>query len=213
MKKYIYFVLLLLCCMCSNDLKENKTDIFDDEETTVLDNEAKLKQLYNDTIIPLFSDYNAIDIPIEFQIIKDDMGINAGASFGYVEVSMGLVNLSKKSIQLFALTHEVAHIATLPQARLFHLEGYVTNGAFVNEYQKSEYLADLIAIHLIKTKAPIYFEALKEDLAYLKLILGGETFTHPSGANRLKEINKYITLSNTKTSAIAFKELYVEIWF
>lgn len=198
--------------MCSKDLKENKTDLFEDEETTVLDNETKLKQLYYNTIIPLFSDYNSIDIPSEFQIIKDDMSIDAGASFGYVEVSMGLVNLPKESIQLFALTHEVAHIATLNQARLFNLEGYVTNGAFVNQYKKSEYLADLIAIHLIKTKAPIYFETLQENFNYLKRILGGETFTHPSGINRLKEINKYITLSNTSTSDIAFKELYLKIW-
>ncbi|MFB9052056.1 hypothetical protein ACFFVB_03090 [Formosa undariae] len=212
MKKYMYFMLFLVFFTCNKDSKENKTEVDEDQETCALDKEDKLKQLYNATVIPLFSGYNDIDIPTEFQIIEDEMGIDAGASFGYVEVSMGLINVSEESIQLFALTHEVAHIATLSQARLFNLDGYVSSGPETNEYRKSEYLADLIAIHLIKSQEPVYFESLTKNFQELMNILGSGSFTHPSGPNRIKAMQNYIALSNAKTETIAFKALYINIW-
>ena len=208
----MYLVLFLMFFTCSKDTKENKNELPEDQETIVLDQEEKLKDLYNSTVIPLFSGYKDIDIPVEFQIIEDEMGVDAGASFGYVEVSMGLINVSEESIQLFALTHEVAHIATLSQARAFNLEGYVSSGPDMNEYIRSEYLADLIAIHLIKSQEPVYFELLTDHFQDLIKILGGGTFTHPSGVNRIKAMQDYITLSDAKTEAMAFKDLYLKIW-
>ncbi|WP_434037196.1 hypothetical protein [Formosa sp. 4Alg 33] len=212
MKKFMYFIMFLVFFTCSKDSKENKAEVNEDQETCILDKEDKLKQLYNATVIPLFSAYTDIDIPVEFHVREDEMGIDAGASFGYVEVSMGLINVSEESIQLFALTHEVAHIATLSQARLFNLDGYVSSGPETNEYIKSEYLADLIAIHLIKSQEPVYFESLTKNFQELINILGGGTFTHPSGVNRIKAMQTYITLSNTQTEADAFKTLYLKIW-
>ncbi|SIQ02246.1 M48 family metalloprotease [Maribacter ulvicola] len=209
MKTYIYILLVLIFIGCSNDGKNSQLE---QEEEVVLTKEEKLIQLYNTTLVPLFSRYEALEIPSEFQIIEQDLGVNAGAAFGYVEVSRGLVNCTEESIQLFALTHEVAHIATLHQASLFNLEGFLSEGPQLNAYKKAEYLADLIAVHLIKSKAPLFFEDLKSNFHILKLILGSETFTHPSGTDRIKQINKYINLSTTKTNNIAFKELYLNIW-
>jgi len=198
--------------MCACNSNTSNEVILPENEIIPLTKEEEIIKLYNQSVLPLYKEYSDVEIPTEFKIDKNDLGINAGASFGYVEVSQGLINLTKKDIQLFALTHEVAHIVTLSQANKFNLQGSIPENGHINEYKKSEYLADLIAIHLIKSQNSLYFQSIKNNFNILKSILGTETYTHPSGENRVKLMNDYIELSKRKIETIAFKEIYLKIW-
>jgi len=196
--------------MCACNSNSSNEVILPENEIIPLTKEEEIIKLYNESVLPLFKEYSDVEIPTEFKIDKNDLGINAGASFGYVEVSQGLINLTKQDIQLFALAHEVAHIVTISQARLFGLQGSIPKGTVTNEYKKAEYLADLIAIHLINTKLNNEFHLLKSNFPYLQNLLGGASFTHPSGIDRINSINMY--LENTLVSDKAFKINFLRIW-
>ena len=169
-------------------------------------------KLYNESVFPLFKNYKNVVVPTDFKVDKDDLSINAGASFGYVEVSQGLVNVTKEHIQLFALSHEVAHIVTISQARTFGLQGSIPKGIITNDYKKAEYLADLIAIHLIKTELNKAYHLLSADFVFLENLLGGSTFTHPSGKERINEIQTYLKETILTDNEDAFRTNFIRIW-
>ena len=121
-------------------------------------------------------------------------------------------DLENEAIQLFALTHEVAHMATLPQAKIFNLAATIPKGNSTNDYQKAEYLADLIAIHLIHLKKPEKFKLIQGDFEILQEIFGGEVFSHPSGQKRILSMKLYIEDDHSKDEALAFKERFLAIW-
>ena len=147
-----------------------------------------------------------------FKIDAKDNSINAGASFGYVEVSNGLINYEDKEIQTFVLAHEVAHIVTLKQANIFNLEGAIPKGTITNDYKKSEFLADLIAFHFINLQENKTSKALANKLATLETLLGSETFTHPSGKNRIKQLTTYLENCKIENNEKVFKEMFLQIW-
>jgi len=186
--------------------------ILPENDNIPLTKEEEIVKIYNESVLPLFKKYSGAEIPKQFKIDKNDLGINAGAAFGYVEVSQGLINLTKEDIQLFALAHEVAHIVTIPQARLFDLQGSVPKGTVTNDYKKAEYLADLIAIHLIKVKLNKEFILLTSNFSFLQNLLGSTTFTHPSGIDRISYIKTYIENTITKSNDDAFKISFLRIW-
>ena len=169
-------------------------------------------KLYNESVFPLFKNYKNVVVPTDFKVDKDDLSINAGASFGHVEVSQGLVNVTKEHIQLFALSHEVAHIVTISQARTFGLQGSIPKGIITNDYKKAEYLADLIAIHLIKTELNKAYHLLSADFVFLENLLGGSTFTHPSGKERINEIQTYLKETILTDNEDAFRTNFIRIW-
>lgn len=169
-------------------------------------------KLYNESVFPLFKNYKNVVVPTDFKVDKDDLSINAGASFGHVEVSQGLINVTKKHIQLFALSHEVAHIVTISQAKIFGLQGSIPKGAITNDYKKAEYLADLIAIHLIKSKLNKEFSLLSTDFPFLQNLLGNSTFTHPSGSDRINDIQTYLENSISTNNDESFKINFLRIW-
>ncbi|AUC84956.1 hypothetical protein CW731_06470 [Polaribacter sp. ALD11] len=210
MKKSIILLFSILILGCNS----NSTNevIHSENEDILLTKEEEIVKIYNKSVLPLFKEYSDAEIPTQFKIDKNDLGINAGAAFGYVEVSQGLVNLSKEEIQLFALAHEVAHIVTISQARLFDLQGSIPKGTVTNDYKKAEYLADLIAIHLIKIKLNKEFILLTSNFSFLQNLLGSATFTHPSGIDRISYINTYIENSITKSNDDAFKISFLRIW-
>ncbi|MDO6803260.1 hypothetical protein Q4595_12445 [Wenyingzhuangia sp. 1_MG-2023] len=209
MNKHIYYALILVLFSCHNN---SSTDETSHQEEIILSKEQKIINLYTTSVIPLFAEYKEVVIPTDFVIDENDLGINAGAAFGYVEISMGLVNVSKESVQLFALSHEVAHIVTLSQAKLFNYQSSIPKGTLTNDYKKAEYLADLIAIYLIKIHQPEHFESLLSNFKYLESLLGVSTFTHPSGTERINAINEYLALSKETNSTVAFKEMYAKFW-
>lgn len=178
----------------------------------VLTKEEQLKKLYNNTVIPLFNKYKDVTIPSSFKIDSTDIYINAGAAFNYLEVSQGLVNYPKQYIQIYVLAHEVAHIVTLKQAKTFNLSEAIPSGKQTNDFKKSEYLADLIAIYLLQTQLPEQMDALYKNIHVLNTILGGETYTHPSNKDRIKILKTYITESNKSTPSITFKKFFIQIW-
>lgn len=209
MNKYLIIVLFagLVSCNSSSSIRElNKKD------QVALSNQELLVKRYNELVVPMFKSYSTAIIPSEFQVDAKDKKINAGASFGYVEVSQGLIDAKKEVIQIFVLSHEVAHIVTLSQAKLFDLKGEIPRGATTNDYQKAEYLADLIAVHLIQTQLPKAFESLYADFDYLQQLLGSATFTHPSGLDRINSLKEYIRNSKEENEPTAFQKQFLSIW-
>lgn len=202
-------IVLFVCLSSCNSSSSNGED---KKEEVVLSKQELLIKRYNELVVPMFKRYKGIEIPSDFQVDSKDKTINAGASFGYVEVSQGLIEAKKESIQVFVLAHEVAHIATLSQARLFDLQGEIPRGATTNDYKKAEYLADLIAVHLIQTQLPKEFESLYVDFDYLQQMLGSTTFTHPSGLDRINSLKEYLSNSKKETEAVAFKNQFLSIW-
>ena len=198
--------------MFACNTNSSNEEVFPPNKEISLTKEESIIKVYNESVLPLFKNYMDVEIPTQFKVDKDDLSINAGATFGYVEVSQGLVNLTKEHIQLFALTHEVAHIVTISQARLLGLEGSIPKGSITNDYKKAEYLADLIAIHLIKSKLNNEFRLLSTDLPFLQNLLGGSSFTHPSGSDRINEIQTYLENSISTNNDEAFKTSFLRIW-
>lgn len=209
--KISYLILFSFLMFACNSNSSNEV-ILPENDNIPLTKEEEIVKIYNESVLPLFKKYSGAEIPKQFKIDKNDLGINAGAAFGYVEVSQGLINLTKEDIQLFALAHEVAHIVTIPQARLFDLQGSVPKGTVTNDYKKAEYLADLIAIHLIKVKLNKEFILLTSNFSFLQNLLGSTTFTHPSGIDRISYIKTYIENTITKSNDDAFKISFLRIW-
>lgn len=208
-KSYIlYSVIILFYCFGCNSNSSEKDEIIEEE----LSNEDALKKLYTNTVIPLFDNFNNVEIPTEFKIDTSDNSINAGASFGYVEVSQGLTNYKKDYIQVYVLAHEVAHIVTIKQADLLGLDGYIPSGSITNDYKKAEYLADLIAIHLLNTKLPDLMKLICSDFEKIQALLGPGSFTHPSGEKRIDIMNQYLIGGEITTSSDSFETVFRQIW-
>lgn len=208
MNKYLIVIVFLSLNSCKN----NSSEADSQKEEVVLTNKELLIKRYNESVVPMFKEYKTVVIPKDFQVDIKDSTVNAGASFGYVEVSQGLIDIRKEVIQVYVLAHEVSHIVTIKQARLFGLQGDIPRGNTTNDYKKAEYFADLIAVHLIQTKSPEIFKSLFEDSDYLQQLLGTTTFTHPSGIDRINSIKEYIRNSKDENEAIAFKKQFLSIW-
>ena len=210
MKKIIFLIIPLLLAFygCQKNA-DSKEEVIIEEE---LSKEEQLKKLYIESVIPLFESFQNVDIPTEFKIDIKDNSINAGASFGYVEVSQGLINNEKKFLQIYVLSHEVAHIVTINQASIFGLGNQIANGTKTNAYKKSEYLADLIAIHLMNKNLKSQSKLLVSDFNKLTNLLGTSTFTHPSGVERVALMTKYINGCEKLNPNDMFKQLFEEIW-
>ena len=214
MNKYFLLLLLGILWACDEHHSENQSN---DEDSSNPESQSetkkeKLVSLYKDSVIPLFKDIPDVNPPQEIHINAEDVNIDAGAASDYLEVSQGLIDLENEAIQLFALTHEVAHMATLPQAKIFNLAATIPKGNSTNDYQKAEYLADLIAIHLIHLKKPEKFKLIQGDFEILQEIFGGEVFSHPSGQKRILSMKLYIEDGHSKDEALAFKERFLAIW-
>lgn len=205
-----YLIIVLLACLGSCNSSSSNGE--DKKEEVVLSNQELLIKRYNELVVPMFKSYKGIEIPSKFQVDTKDKTINAGASFGYVEVSQGLIDAKKEAIQIFVLSHEVGHIVTIPQAKLFDLKGEIPRGTTTNDYKKAEYLADLIAVHLIQTQLSKEFEALFADFDYLQQLLGTTTFTHPSGLDRINSLKEYLHNGKEESEPIAFKKQFLSIW-
>lgn len=209
MKKYILLIIISLIYSCNNDHSPEDQTKFQELD---LDKGEELNKLYTESVLPLFADYENLNIPPELVIDEEDLNINAGAAFNYVEVSRGLVNADHLSIQIFVLAHEVAHIATTNQAIKFGLNGEIPRGTETNEYKKAEYLADLIAVHLIKKELPSQFNQLKSSCSTLKNLLGSEIFTHPSGVDRIASLEVYFQACVIQNDNISFQNRFKSIW-
>ena len=199
---------LLFFYGCNKNTESKEQTIIEEELTP----EEQLIKLYTEVIVPLFEDFKEVEIPTEFKIDTSDNSINAGASFGYVEVSQGLINNEKKFLQIYVLSHEVAHIVTINQASIFDLGDQIPDGTTTNPYKKSEYLADLIAIHLMNKNLEPELRLLVSDFNNLTNLLGTSSFTHPSGVKRVALMSEYISGCEKTNSEQMFKQLFKQIW-
>lgn len=176
------------------------------------DKEERLRELYSETVVPLFKDLDNLNIPINFQVDEKDLSINAGAAFDYIEVSRGLINLENEPIQIFVLAHEISHLAILEQKQILGIQSELPKGSQVNDYKKVEYLSDLVAIHLIKTNYPQVFDLLLSNSCDLQEMLGTASFTHPSGKERIDSIKKYVRGTRKGNEEISFRNRFIDIW-
>ncbi|WP_394420228.1 hypothetical protein [Tenacibaculum mesophilum] len=206
MNKVTILLIAILLVTCKTSAIKNEDIVLE------LTKEEQLNKLYQEKIKPLFSSYIDIKIPNEFRIDKNDNSINAGAADNYIEVSQGLVDYDKDYIKVYVLSHEIGHIVTLNQAKKFKLGSQIPSGIETNDYKKAEYLADLIAIHLMLTQEKTLGEELKQNLEVVQSLLGPEIFTHPSAVDRVELMNLYIEKSSKEDSSVAFKEIFEKVW-
>lgn len=206
--QFLLFFFILFCFFSCKTNSTSKNEVIEER----ISKEEQLQSLYISVVKPLFKTYKNTDIPDSFTVDVKDNSINAGASHNFLEVSQGLVNSEKKHLQIYVLAHELSHIVTLNQAELFGLRGAIPSGEQTNDYKKSEFLADLIAIHLMKTHLPKQFNLLQKDINSVKKILGNGNFMHPSGIDRVKLMQTYIDESRNKTSAVVFENIFRQIW-
>ena len=205
-KLQVLIILLVTVAAC------NSTSEIVKEVVPTLNKQEQLELLYTAKVIPLFKAFESADIPTVLVVDTKDTSINAGASFGYVEVSQGLINSEKEWIQLFVLSHEVAHIVTISQAIKFELGEEIPAGVDVNPYQQAEYLADLMAVHLMLLHEPAQQIKLENDLVFLKSLFGTASFTHPSGEKRIELMQQYFKLARLSSPIDAFNYLFTQIW-
>lgn len=204
----LLFILILFCLFNCKTNSTTKNEALEER----ISKEEQLQKLYTTAIKPLFKKYKNTNIPNSFTVDSKDNSINAGASHNFLTVSQGLVSSKKEYIQTYVLAHEIAHIITLNQAELFGLQGAIPSGEKTNDYKKSEYLADLIAIHLIKKHLPKEFNLLQKDFVSLKIMLGNGDFMHPSGSKRVNMMKTYINDSLNKTPSSVFENIFKQIW-
>lgn len=208
-KYFLFFAFISFCFVSCDTNSTNKEEIIKEK----LSKEQQLKQLYTTIVKPMFKVYKSANVPTTFTVDIKDNSINAGSAHNFLEVSQGLVNSKKKHLQIYVLTHELSHIVTLNQAKLFELKGAIPKGNKTNDYKKSEYLADLIAIHLISTYQPKQLDLLRKDFSFLKVLLGKGDFMHPSGVERVKMMENYINQSTKKDALTTFKNLFKKVWY
>lgn len=210
MKRILLFLIVILFYSCRNDISEQER--LKQQDGKGLDKEEKAIKLYEKRVVPLYKDFKGLELPSSIRIDEDDLEVNAGAAHGYVEISRGLINLDNEAIQIFVFSHELAHIATLVQARNFGVQDEIPGGAETNAYKKAEYLADLMAIHLIRKKMPKEFGSLKRDFDQLEGILGSSRFTHPSGKERMQAISTYLEGAQKGQDSSFFRHRFLQIW-
>ena len=206
MRKIIMLITAFLVVSC-NTSETKKEEIVEN-----VTKEDKLKELYLKTVKPLFKEFTDVDIPVEFRIDKEDTTVNAGAAMNYVEVSQGLIEYDKDYIKVFVLAHELGHIVALKQAEQFNLGTEIPNGTKTNAYKKAEYLADIIAVHLITTQEVELGNVLKTNFEVLQNLLGPEIFTHPGAVDRVTLMKDYVEKSMNKKANTIYQEIIEKIW-
>lgn len=206
MRKIIILITAFLVVSC-NTSETKKEEIVEN-----VTKEDKLKELYLKTVKPLFKEFTDVDIPNEFRIDKEDTTVNAGAAMNYVEVSQGLIEYDKDYIKVFVLAHELGHIVTLKQAEQLNLGTEIPNGTKINAYKKAEYLADIIAVHLITTQEVELGNDLKTNFEVLQNLLGPEIFTHPGAVDRVTLMKDYVEKSTNKNANTIYREIIEKIW-
>ena len=206
MKKIIILITAFLAVSCNTSETKNE------EVVENLTKEEKFEKLYLKTVKPLFKEFTEVDIPNEFRIDKHDISVNAGAATNYVEVSQGLIDYDKDYIKVFVLAHELGHLVTLKQAEQFNLGIEIPNGVKTNDYKKAEYLADIIAVHLITTQEVELGNDLTTNFGVLQNLLGPEIFTHPGAVDRVALMKEYVEKSTNGNAKITFQEMFIRTW-
>lgn len=206
MKNIITLVIAFLLVGC------NTSEVKKEEVVDNLTKEEKFKELFLKTVKPLFKEYTEIDIPNEFRIDENDTSVNAGAATNYIEVSQGLVNYDEEYIKVFVLAHELGHLVTLKQAEQFNLGTEIPYGTQTNAYKKAEYLADLVAVHLITTQEVELGNKLTTNFEGLQNLLGTEIFTHPSAVDRIALMREYIDKNKEESANKSFQEIFEKVW-
>lgn len=204
----LLFIFTLFCFFSCKTNSTSKNEVIEER----ISKEEQLQSLYISVVKPLFKTYKNADIPNKFTIDTKDNSINGGTTHRFLEVSQGLVNSEKKYLQVYVLAHEISHIVTLNQAKIFNLKGAIPSEKNTNDYKKSEYLADLIAIHLINTQLPEQFKPLYKDFNILKTILGNGDYMHPSGSKRVEMMENYINKTLNETPTVVFENIFKQIW-
>lgn len=233
--KYYFYVLLLIAASCSSSgdsdgddsvvsrdtvkariaadttkpvktiMPYDKTDLEDSEKVTV-------QEFYNKEILPLYSSYTKSEFPQTFTVDSSDLTINAGAAFGHLEISLGLVECTDDTIQMFAIAHELGHIVTLEQAERLNLGQEVPRGKTFNSYQKGELIADLMSVYSMSVRSRDYIGAIQRREPFFHELFADGDFAHPNSKIRLGNMFKYYELLKTMEPKAAMEKLFTEIW-
>lgn len=173
-----------------------------------------MQQDYKNEILPLFRRrYTATDLPTGLEVWEGGQ-VDGGAFDKTVFVYEGVYSLSRP-LRLWALAHETGHVVTVNEANK------IGCGAAIpapGEYKKSEYLADLIATHIIFEGNPSLGESVKGLLTTLATELGGADSMHPSGADRTGVIGEYLAARGEHRAGDetlwnnAFAPLFRRVW-
>jgi hypothetical protein len=173
----------------------------------------QLKKDYKTEVLPLYRKrYAQSELPEGIEVWEGGQ-VDGGAYDKNVFVYEGVYKLPR-ALRLWALAHETGHVVTLNEGAKCGL------GAAVPEpgsYKKSEYLADLIATHVISEYNPGLAESIKGMLAKLATELGAADEMHPSGDDRVAMMEAYLkgrSLHGKDETAWTktFVPLFCQVW-
>ena len=170
------------------------------------------KNNFKKKTLPLFSNRfpnNNIE-QTKLSLDRKTPGIEGGSYPGNIDITIETLKLEPLFLK-FAIFHEMGHIVTIPQKNLYNL-GPLLNGEKYNDYQKSEFLADLIATHLMSNQDHVNLINKKNSLEKL---LGPGDAMHPSGRERVNVIMNYLASTKNERKTIKekkFKKLFSDLW-
>ena len=143
---------------------------------------------------------------------KNDPNIDGGAIVGQIDITIPAIQL-EETLRTFILYHEMGHVITVFQAQNLLL-GNVVPGDRLKLFKKSEFLADLIAVHLMdEGDRDRLVTTLRRNL---QAILGPGDNMHPPGKDRVQRIVNYSNaihgVVNDAQKEARFEQSFREMW-
>lgn len=177
------------------------------QETAYDKQKRAAKNLWSKTVKPAFrlafpkSTYRSIekDLPPEL-VIDDQDEFDGSGGPGTVVIYKKVVEEQDASILLYALCHETGHCVTAAKLNAMKLAIPSLAGESGKENpgaKQHEYIADLIAIDVIKTQLPESVQGVKDAMESIKDKLGNGGNMHPTGNQRMLKMN--LLLDDEKT--------------
>ena len=164
MKKFTFFltftaVLIASCFGFKQTSLKSSSDSKNIFSSQLKDANAKFQALHIRKVMPMFTANFKAAIPNKVETHTGN-GLGNKVVPGLIFVYHGMINLNKDSLRIFALSHELAHIVILEQAVRFGLPDKIPSDYNMNDSIRSEFLADLIALHIIAKSDNLLYQEI-----------------------------------------------------
>ncbi len=156
------------------------------------------KTMWLNEIAPAFRRaFTNPDLPEELAIDDRDLFDGDGGP-GSVRVYKKVVTEPNASVLLYALAHETGHAVTAQKIMSMQGRAQADVPQPANDGAKQhEYLADLIAIHVIQTQLNGHRQSIFDAMDAIANKLGDADAMHPSGAQRVAKMRRLLNGDNT----------------
>ncbi|WP_022665695.1 hypothetical protein [Desulfospira joergensenii] len=150
-------------------------------------NENTAQQLFQDYRRVWTREYVTNEMPNQLTFLPGGQ-LDGGAAPNFVYLTHGALQCSN-SVTSFAIAHEMSHVVTLQWLQRHGLVKPPVAGKY--DYFWGEYVADLIAFHLIYTFFRVKAHVIKIEFPSLAHELGTADNTHPDGGKRVNMLQSY----------------------